>query len=339
MDSFESYDPADETNTLGRRNNVYWSGAAITASVYRSGSQSLSFGNAHVYRVYASGGGNFNNNRAFAGFAWRLTSFTNAPLLYALSSLGAEHMSLRITSGNKLAFYRGGTLLDSSTSTFSVDTWYYVEVKMTVSDSISTDDCILKVNEVEEINLSATTDTNNLTYTAFNSLSFYGTTTTYIDDVYICDDTGSVNNSFLGDCVVTCLRPNGNGNSSDWDGSDGNQVNNYELVDESYPDDTDYIEAQNTTESDLFTYGDLATGVADIKGVQVVTAIQKTSPGARFFKHQCRSGGTTYTNSDERSVTEDMLMQSNMYETDPDTATAWTKAGVDGVEFGIVLST
>jgi len=44
------------------------------------------------------------------------------------------------------------------------------------------------------------------------------------------------------------LRPNADGDSSECTGSDGNQVNNYELIDESSTDDADYVYATGTTD-------------------------------------------------------------------------------------------
>src|SRR5437764_673985 len=52
----------------------------------------------------------------------------------------------------------------------------------------------------------------------------------YLDDLYVCDATGTTNNTFLGDVRVHTLVPSGNGTDSGLTGSDGNQVNNYQLV-------------------------------------------------------------------------------------------------------------
>src|SRR5690606_16177194 len=57
-----------------------------------------------------------------------------------------------------------------------------------------------------------------------------------LDDVAINDASGGADNSWCGDGHVVGLIPNANGDESDFVGSDSNQVDNYQLVDE-FPHD------------------------------------------------------------------------------------------------------
>ena len=111
------------------------------------------------------------------------------------------------------------------------------------------------------------------------------------------------------------------------------------LIDEATPNTSDYLEAQNTSEKELFTYGNMVSGVESIKGVKVGSYAKKTEvSNSRLIKHLCRSGSTDYQGS-ELALAEDDKYQSEIWETDPNTAAAWIKSGVDAAEFGIEVTT
>jgi hypothetical protein len=336
IDSFESYDPSDVAGTLHRRRSP---GGGIETSFAKTGSQCLSLG--YTGACAFAHPSEFNNAEAFVGFAFRTNNLTNK-IICAFNSKYAQTQCALGLSSQKLAFYRGSyTLLGEGSTTLSVNTWYYVECKARVSNSISFGDVIIRLNEVTELELSAGQDTQGETDGTLRTVYLYNSTnnTNYYDDFYLCDNQGSVNNTLLGECVVECLRPNADGNSSQFDGSDGNQINNYLLVDDTYPDDTaEYVEAQNVNEKDLYAMQNLSIGAASVKGLSIVTAMQRTTPGKRYMKHVVRTNSTDYE-GDEKIMSEgDWSYGDHLWETNPNTGLLWTEGDIGSVESGFKVS-
>jgi hypothetical protein len=78
---------------------------------------------------------------------------------------------------------------------------------------------------------------------------------TYFDDIYVDDTTGEGSTTVPPLLKFFWVAPDGNGNYSQWDGSDGNSVDNYQLVDEIPPSTADYVETSTTAEFDSYTMG------------------------------------------------------------------------------------
>lgn len=156
----------------------------------------------------------------------------------------------------------------------------------------------------------------------------------WFDDLYVCDGTGgSPYDDFLGDVRVDALYPDGNGNSSQFVGSDGNSVDNYLLVDEVTPnDDTDYVESSTIGNKDTYTYSNLVPTSGTVYGVQVLPWVRKTDAGTKEFCSIARLAGT-----EEDSATKTL---STSYQYLPDIRItkpgggAWSVSDINSTEFG-----
>jgi hypothetical protein len=334
-ESFESYDPADETNTLKR----VWGHAndpAISTAKYKTGSQCLQPGNSDPATWYADA--DLSNEKMFLGFAFLFTDGPEQESIVDFMSIAGAELSLVLLPNGRLALFRDTTLLISGSEKLFENTWYYIEIKALLSNSTSSSDCIVKINEVADITIGAGVDTWH-TGGSLCGISLNSEATSqqnYFDDIYIVDDTGSDNNTFLGECAVECRRPDGNGNSSQWDGSDGNQVDNYLLVDDQYVGDSaEYIEGQNAAEVDLFTYQNLALDVLSVRAVKCISAIEKTAAGPRTIRTKCRSNGANYNGDTETMPEGGYRYMHYIWEQDPDTSALWLEAAVNAAEFGV----
>ena len=338
FDGFESYNAYTDVNKVGWTLN---SSYCLQSSVSRTGSQALYFDYSYNGSCYCVAD---PDDIIFHGFAFRSTQVSAVTLCQIMNG-NSYDLTLRLNNGYieaRTGNTSGPVIGTATTGQMQTDTWYYVELKTQISNS-TTDTCIFKVDGQTALTLSTGSDTSGST-TNYPSrriafpVSVTGGTILYVDDIYICNDSGSVNNTFLGPVRVDTLRPNGNGNSSDWDGSDGNQVDNYQLVDETTIGGSDYIEAQNVNEKDLFTYSDLSFSVSAIHGVKVTSVGKKTTSAIRTEKHVCRRSSTDYDASDTLYLPETTSIRSSIWETDPSTGTAWTSTGVNAAEFGIKVA-
>jgi hypothetical protein len=273
-----------------------------------------------------------------------------AGVIHFLGDSGAtHHVQMRVNSFGAVEIYRGGstntgdlgTLLASSApGVIVVNNWYHVETKVLLSDTVGTIE--VRVNGISVVTFSG--DTKNAGTGSVIDFIYLGGasgTNNYaganFDDVAIWNGAGSLNNDFLGDCSVQTLLPTGDGNYSQWVGSDGNSVNNSLLVDEpGNPNTSDYVESGTSGNKDSYAFGDLPAGTLSVKGVVIRSYAAKSDAGAQLYRNFARISGTDYAGADKGpSVTPAYIGFSDLMEISPATSTAWTPAEVNGAEFGV----
>lgn len=268
---------------------------------------------------------------------------TNPTGIIALLDAGTVQMDVRMNdaTNRQLTITRNGTVLATGTTSLALSTWYFIEFKVFIHDTTGTAE--LKINGVTELSLT-NVDTKNTANASANAVrlgaagaSSGGTQATWLfDDFYVCDGQGATNNNFLGDVRVEAIFPDGNGNSSQMLGSDGNSTDNYLLVDEATPnDDTDYVSEDTVDQKDTYAYGSVTPGSGTVHGVQVLPYARKTDAGARSIKSVARVSGTE-EDSATKVLSMSYLYLSDIRETKPGGG-AWSISDVNGAEFGVKL--
>lgn len=286
-------------------------------------------------------------NEVYVGFAFRYLGFTllsTNPFLRFIGESGFRNGDFSFSTDGDVIIRNTSGSLHKATDTNPVvlNTWYYIEIKFTVTDSSSAGDVEIKVHDgaiTTTLTCDAGVDFKSASNSTTNttSIRFFGTSNSsyYIDDLYICDSSGSVNNTYLGDSRVLTNYPDADGNANDFDGSDGNSVDNFDMVNEATADDdTTYVDSSTVSEKDQYGFDGLAVIPDDIFGVEVVSRVKKDDAGAKTAKLITRSGGVDYEGT-AFSPTVSYDYYSEVWEEDPDTSTAWTSTGVNAAEFGI----
>lgn len=273
------------------------------------------------------------------GFAYRTQGLNaNQPLIGFMDG-ATLHTDLRLDATGHLFFTRNGTAIGSTgTTVLSTNTWYYLEVKVTISDTVGV--AAVKINGVSELNGTSldTRNAGNATSDSFRLVGALGTTETVdYDDLYVCDTSGSSpTNDFLGDVRVEALFPNGNGNTSNLTGSDGNSTDNYLLVDETTPSTADYVESSNVGDKDTYAYTNPTSTSGTVYGVQVLPYAAKTDAGARSIVSVARLSGTEVDSSAKTlSATPGYLP--DIREAKPGGGT-WSISDVSSAEFGVKVN-
>ena len=297
----------------------------------------------------------------YAGFAYRRNNYGTGVTFRDVFSLiegGFPQVVLsHPASSGQLGFYRNyngnQTLLGSTSSrVLRDDIWYYLEVKMKVNNTLTTGDLELRVNGETWIQVDSgdSSVSNNEWCDAFRfgaaNSSGSGVNVDY-DDFYILDDSGSAPyNTFLGDIRVDTIRPNGNGTTSDFVGSDADSTDNYLLVDEVTPDgDTTYLKSSTPSEIDLHNLESLPVTPSVIFGVQPVCVCKKTDAGVRTARHVIRTGGTNYESgadiypSSKEYIGFASLGGAGMWQDNPNTAVPFVEADIDALESGVKIQT
>ena len=272
------------------------------------------------------------------GFAYRYTK-AQAMELLRLQDAGTVHVNLAMDSSGRLYVARNGTPIGSvAANGLQLNVWHYIELKVLISDGSGT--CAIRVNGVEVATNDLSADTRNGATAVVNQVVIYSSQTfssaVDYDDFYVCDDNGSTNNDFLGDIRVQPIFPDGNGNSSQLVGSDGNSTDNYLLVDETDPNDADYVESSTVGEKDTYTYGSLTPTAGTVYGVQVMTRAAKTDAGARSVCSIARLSGTEVDSADKTLSTTYQYLR-DIRETKPGGG-AWSISDVNSAEFGVKVT-
>lgn len=338
IDSFDHY----STATLNRKWNERTSGVSINTTNGRRSSQSMRSDGSSTQRALKTLG--TNAATVICGFAIKVTTGTTTPgYLCGFADGGTEQMNIYINADLTISVRRGTTNVATSSATLSVAGGYqYLEAKFVHSNTGSYEIRLNGVNILSASGVDTTGSTNNYAthFSMFNRYSgsiggFQASTAIDIDDLYICDGTGGVNDDFLGDVRVDAYLPNANGNSSQLSGSDGNNTDNYLLVDESTPnDDTDYVQSATPGEKDTYSFGNMLHTPATINGLQVCMYARKDDGGLRTACSVTRSGGAD-TDGTAIALSTGYLFLTQISQTDPDTSAAWTQSGFDAAEFGI----
>lgn len=268
------------------------------------------------------------------GFALYMVSTETTELLRFTDETGTIQGALSIGNDGTIRVYRNsvtsGTLLATSTNALPILTWNYIEVKLTIADSGGNWE--VRVNESTWLNFTGDTKQSATLSTATRIQIWGRGSDNGIDDLYICDGTGSANNSFLGDVRIDTVRPIGAGNYSEF--SKQGSASNWDNLDDTTLDsDSTYNYSNTVGQRDTLDCGNLPAITGGIFGVQVNMAARKDDAGGRTFRSLTRVSGTDYE-GDSQNVGTDYRYFRQIIEKNPNTTAAWTESEINTAEFG-----
>lgn len=244
-----------------------------------------------------------------------------------------KQLEIRVNDSWKLVLTRNGTALATSSLSLLVNTWHYIEIKATIADSGGS--AIVKVDGVEFINFTGDTKNTANAYIT-NILLTCGSNGNAVqfDDLYLCDQSGSLNNDLLGDCRIITIRPNGAGAVTEWTPSSGS---NYQNVDDAVPnDDTDYNATGTLNATDTFAFEDIV-GSGTVRAAALNLVARKDDAATRKIAGVARVGGTNYVGSDIALASSYAFYQ-DVRETNPATGNPWTLGEINAAEFGYKMT-
>jgi hypothetical protein len=238
-------------------------------------------------------------------------------------------------------------IADSSPFQLHPGTWYYIEVKVTFSDDSGKVKAVaeLRVDGAVQISGSATSTKNTSSLylgepkanrIIFGGLGGSGFSTTTIDDLYVADGNAgddSPNNDYQGDIIVEPIFPNGDTATADWALTPGSG-SGFSHINEVPPDgDTTYISSANTGDKSLFDWEDIPTFTGTVKAVQLSVFARKDDEGSRPFNVYAVPVATEYHKA-KQYVNDNYLYYRNVWDGNPETAAAWTRAEFNAAKFG-----
>lgn len=268
------------------------------------------------------------------GFGLYMLSTETAELLRFTDSDGTIQAAVSIGNDGTIRVHRGsyssGTLLATSSNSLPILTWNYIEVKLTIADSGGNFE--VRVNESTWINFTGDTKQSSTLATAVRLQVWGRSSDNAIDDLYVCDSTGSINNSFLGDVRVDTVRPIGVGNYSEF--SKQGSASNWDNLDDTTIDsDSTYNYSNTVGQRDTLDCGNLPAITGSIFGVQVNMSARKDDAGGRTLRSLTRVSSTDYEGASQ-NVGTDYRVYRQVIEQNPNTTAAWTESEINTAEFG-----
>lgn len=259
-----------------------------------------------------------------------------------------SHLFLRRLANNTVALYRGspsgtvsspgGTLLAQSVAGVLDGYWHSVEISASISTT--TGHVVVNVDGTKVIDFTGNTR-NGGTVAALDTIKFQvasyisSVSSMVIDDLYICNDTGTTNNTFLGDIRVQTMLPNAAGSSTQL--TPTGSTNNWQNAGEVPYNDATYNTSAVVGQRDTYGLSDLVAGTDKVYAVQAVTHAQKSDAGAANMKVALKSGAGVYYGPVQPLGTTDTAY-ATVFETNPATTAAWTVTDSNGLEAGVEIA-
>lgn len=322
---------------------TYYTGSGLSASTAqkRSGAYSYYFNQSNQHYCYKTLPSTYDE-LYFRVAIYPVTVFSNpSPFFYWLSGttiLGG----LRL--GNNPRFlnaYVGGTWVAAGTLPTYLNTWYLIETRVKLADSNGY--IQVKIDGIMDINYTG--DTKPGSETTMNGFRINPLTndnlnfgTCYFDDIAVNDISGGSDNSWCGDGRIIFLKPNADGDTTQLMGSDGNQTDNWALVDEIPPSSADYTEGTTSGETDLYNL--TASGLSNVNILRVwpeARAIDTVAEGGQIYL-PVKTNSVQYDGTAVSLLTSyTKYLTGDVRTVNPQTGSAWTVSELDALQVGAKL--
>jgi hypothetical protein len=353
-DSFSHY-----TTLLQKWDNINSASPVISATAARTQAAGLLFnaisGQCAVLK-------NFSVSRTvILGFAYQVKvspSAGNNWVLCAFNDItGVSHVFVRLSPSGTFQFVRStaannttgvGANIGPVSSLAIGGGWHYIEITITIDPVVGAVEMRLDGNVIitaQNVNTKNAANNPNSTTQQLaigNLLSNDAAVGThYYADLYLNDTNGNQCNSYLGDVTVEAQLPSGNGTENDFTRG-GSVINaqNWMQVDEVPPDDdTTYNFDSVVGHMERYTYPALVAASTTIYALATWPRAEKTSAGARNFRHIVASQGVVVDNGVDIGLAVGYTYPGMAaFYTDPATGQLWTQAGINAAETGFEIT-
>lgn len=295
--------------------------------------------------------GGFTGNGAFKtidnqpewilGAAFSLSAYGGRVQFININVLQVE---MAFQSDGTIAVFNGpngfnpGVLLGTTSPSVALvlNRYYYIEFRSKMNNGLGT--AIVKINGQTVLSLSGvnTSQTGVNQADVIQILGPGGSSFMYVDDLYVCDVNGGVNNDFLGDVQIGFILPASDGDLTQWTPNSGSP--HFSRVNENPPDgDTSYVASSTTTQEDLYHFQPVSL-TRKILGLQTNIIARKDDEGNRALSVVTRSGGSdSVADTGGRYVNQTYIDYLNQFDVNPLTGLAWTPTSVNAAQWGIKL--
>lgn len=288
-----------------------------------------------------------NNVEFYARFAYIIINGNNTSLAAVRFTVrDANNLTvLRLswayqpTPGPLTGFFLGATQPTVTQNLFFPQGWAVFEIHFRYTTQTLPDNFEMRRNGVTIMTYGGATQLVSGA-PSLGTLEFGGTGAfNMVDDIAINDTTGTVDNSWCGDGHVVAVRPNGNGDASQMMGSDGNTVNNFELVREAgTPNRTNFIESDVSGQRDLYAASDLTLKPTDVvRRVQMWADARKQQAVNSPLQLGLKVGGSEHWSANTELELDWAGYVGTDHRTNPATGSVWTQADINALQVGVKI--
>lgn len=243
-----------------------------------------------------------------------------------------------------LRFYRGqgnhaagnGTLIAQTDPIIVASAWNHIEVQLYIHDTTGWIRVAVNgVHRYQATNLDTKQNSDNVVsvmqyhrggsnadgdfffddYIVYN---FSGSSAVDTDFCPTTDGSGIATN-YIGELQCMYLPVNGDTSQMNWVASSG--TDEYAMIDETTPNDADYISSSAAGNLSEFSVTDLPADITYIRGLQLIGRMDKSDSGSAMTKFGMKSVAT-YSDASERPVTTEPTYWWDFLNTDPNTGAA-----------------
>ena len=277
------------------------------------------------------------------------------PVLQLIDASDQVQMGLYFSEEGRVQWARGTTPIYQSKGYrlnhqySSQGEWIYIEVKYSISDSVSAGSCTVTIDGYTVLTLPAGADTKAQSTNAVAAIQFKSALAKnrYIDNLYWTASTSTLNNG--GGVYVQTMYASGDftNNWLAYPGAGGAGYHYQEVDDTTPDDDSSYVYSSVTDNRETFAFGKIQQYDGfpyDCETSPYIAAIQLVSRVKReagddegHFKHIIEDGGSiwNYEPTDTGHVTTDYQYFMSISTVCPSNASAWTRDTMNSHYFGI----
>lgn len=156
----------------------------------------------------------------------------------------------------------------------------------------------------------------------------------YWDDIAVNDANGLVDNSWVGDCRVEYHPANDNGDESDWNGSDGDKVDNYDMVNDIPQNgDVNYVYSTTPGDQDIYKVTDFSGAGKIINRIWPECRAKDAQNAGGQIKIGHKNDGTVYLGSAQSLLGSYGCIKGDAPTVNPFDSGAWEDADIDAIQF------
>lgn len=347
IEEYRRYAAVADVGTDNDDLTTQWSvdgSVALSASGGRFGEQALQVQATARQELIRLGSGVVSGSTLIVGFAlkWEgsqsgnVLSRTN--LLICRTSAASNHWTIQIGQGGTIYILNAAdTVVGVYPMAIQAGCWHYLEAKVSMLDSGTFN---LKVDgELVVSGLSGDFRSGTGNTSTIEQLSFRGNeNNTYLSDIIVMDGSGATFNDYKGDMRYECSVPDADGGTIQWTPSASTNVSCIDDALGAYNDDTDYISESTTDEDNLASHGTISGTNASSVYFAAVFALARSDGAGDKLALLAKSGATTSASPDLALIgttSTAYRWRKGYFETDPNTAGAWSIANINSAEFGV----
>jgi hypothetical protein len=215
-----------------------------------------------------------------------------------------------------------------------VNTWYVIEIRIRADKEYGILSC--RVDGNPDCDFAG--PTTIFTPGSVDMIKWYHMSC-LLDDIVVNNAEGDYNNSWPGCMKVVLLRPNDDGDHTEWTPS--KEGHNYDRVNEVPYDPAEYVHATGVGLRDTYGLQDLPENVGDVMIVRGDAWAYKDSGSLAQNRKLAFSVKPTFSiyDTEDQDLFLSTSLVTGVFDVNPDTGVSWTKEEVNLLQAGIKSST